>query len=214
MGVAERRERVREEVRRKILDAARELFATEGYEKVTMRGIAQAIEYSPTALYHHFEDKSALVNALCEEDFSRLLGLLMRQAPPADPVERIRQMGRAYARFGVENPNHYRFMFMTPLDFKAGHEHELSMSGQRAFGLLHQAVEEAIARGRFRSGDSLTMAQVLWSSLHGVVALLITYDPGQFPGAPAAPDLVEQVIEHGIRGFLTPSPTTKGPRGV
>src|SRR5262249_10137916 len=101
MGVVERREREREEVRKKILDAARELFATEGYERVTMRRIAEAIEYSPTALHHHFEDKSALVDALCEEDFGRLLGALQAQELPADPIERIRQMGRAYARFGL-----------------------------------------------------------------------------------------------------------------
>ncbi len=202
MGVVERREREREQVRRKILDAARDLFATEGYERVTMRGIAEAIEYSPTALYHHFADKAALVDALCEEDFAHLLGLLVQQAPPRDPVERIRRMGHAYARFGIENPNHYRFMFMTPLEFKAGHEHELSSSGQRAFGLLHDAVKQAIAAGRFRRGDALTMAQVLWAGLHGVVALLITYDPLQFPTAPAAPDLVDRVIENGIDGFL------------
>ena len=63
MGITERREREREEVRRKILDAARDLFATEGYENVTMRKIAEAIEYSPTAIYGHFEDKDDLVQA-------------------------------------------------------------------------------------------------------------------------------------------------------
>jgi AcrR family transcriptional regulator len=202
MGIAERREREREEVRRKILDAARELFATEGYERVTMRRIADAIEYSPTALYHHFEDKNALVDALCEEDFGRLLGALLTRELPSDPIEQIRQMGRAYAGFGLENPNHYRYMFMTPMEFKASHDHELSQSGERAFGLLRSAVENAIAGGRFRRGDALTIAQVLWSGLHGVVALLITYDPKQFPHGPAAPDLVDQVIDAGIRGFL------------
>lgn len=201
MGTVERREREREEVRKKILDAARDLFASEGYDKVTMRGIAEAIEYSPTTIYNHFRDKANLVNALCEEDFSRLLGLLQKQQPPDDPLDWIRQMGGAYARFGLENPNHYRFMFMTPTEFKAGHEHELSTSGQQAFGLLRLAVQKAIERGRFRPENATTMAQVLWAGLHGAVALLTTYDPEQFPTAPAAPDLIEQVIEHGIRGF-------------
>ena len=87
MGVIERREREKEEVRRKILDAARELFASEGYERVTMRRIADAIEYSPTTIYNHFEDKDDLVHALCEEDFGRLLGAPAAAPPPADPVE-------------------------------------------------------------------------------------------------------------------------------
>ena len=199
MGITERREREREAIRRKILDAARELFATEGYDRVTMRGIADAIEYSPTTIYNHFEDKDDLVSCLCDQDFARLLGVLKEQPPHADPVEWIRQMGRAYAGFGLAYPNHYRFMFMTPAKFGDGHE--LSESGQRAFGLLLDAVKGAITSGQFLNADPLPMAQVLWASLHGVVALLTTYRAEQFPQGPAAPDLIDRVIENGIRGF-------------
>jgi len=200
MGITERREREREAVRRKILDAARELFATEGYDKVTMRAIADAIEYSPTTIYNHFEDKEDLVSCLCDSDFASLLGILKEQPPHSDPVEWIRQLGRAYAGFGLAYPNHYRFMFMTPAKFEDGHE--LSESGQRAFGLLLAAVQGAIASGQFQRGDALAMAQVLWASLHGVVALLVTYKPEQFPHGPAAPDLIDRVIESGLRGFI------------
>ena len=68
MGVAERRGREREEVRHKILDAARELFMAEGAGRVTMRRIAEAIEYSPTAIYNHFQDKDTLLHSLCEDE--------------------------------------------------------------------------------------------------------------------------------------------------
>jgi AcrR family transcriptional regulator len=207
MGITERREREREEVRRKILEAARELFTTEGYEKVTMRRIAEAIEYSPTTIYNHFEDKGTLVDALCEEDFGRLLGAMSRTELPADPVEAIRQLGIAYARFGRENPNHYRYMFMTPLEQKASADHQLSPSGERAFGLLLEAVEKAVRTGRFRPVDPFPTAQVLWANLHGAVALLITYAPDKFPHGPAAPDLVERVIETGLRAFLVQTGT-------
>src|SRR4026208_1121175 len=87
MGITERREREREKVRRKILDAARELFENEGYDKVTMRRIAEAIEYSPTTIYLHFEDKDDLVRALCNEDFARLLEALSLIPPAADPID-------------------------------------------------------------------------------------------------------------------------------
>jgi AcrR family transcriptional regulator len=200
MGSAERREREREEVRRKILDAAHDLFAREGYDRVTMRRIAEAIEYSPTTIYNHFEDKDDLVQSLCDEDFARLLGALQAQPPPEDPVEQIRQLGLAYARFGTEYPNHYRFMFMTPGKFE--HVAELSESAQRAFGLLRSAVEEAIRGGAFRSGNGDAVAQVLWASLHGVVALLINLKPEHWPHAPAVPGLVELVVENSIRGFV------------
>jgi len=203
MGILERKEREREEIRRKILDTARDLFAREGYERVTMRRVADAIEYSATTIYNHFEDKDDLVDCLCKEDFSRLLGILEQQSPPTDPLEWIRQLGLAYAGFGIAHPNHYRFMFMTAGKFE--NDHKLAEPGEEAFGLLRSAVQQAVERGQFRKGDIDTMAQVLWSSIHGAVSLLITYKPEQFPHGPAAPDLVQQVIENGIRGFQAPA---------
>jgi AcrR family transcriptional regulator len=200
MGITERREREREEVRRKILDAARDLFATEGYANVTMRKIAEAIEYSPTTIYGHFEDKDDLVEALCHEDFARLLAVFDGQDVQADPLERIRMLGRGYARFAQQNPNHYRFMFMTPAKFE--HPHDLSDPGQQSFSRLLAAVEKAKAQGRLRPVDPMLVSQVLWASLHGAVSLLVTYKPEQFPCAPPPPDFVEQTCENALRGFL------------
>ena len=200
MGVAERREREREEVRTKILDAARDLFMTEGYDKVTMRRIAEAIEYSPTAIYLHFEDKDDLVRALCHEDFGRLLEALSLLPPAADPVETIRQLGRAYVGFALQNPNHFRFMFMS--DHHKDETHGPADPGWRSFGSLLEAVERAVAAGRFRPIDALTAAQVLWMNVHGIACALVTLPAEKWPHGPAAKDLVEQVIENGIRGLL------------
>ena len=114
MGLKERREREKEVVRGKILDAARELFVAEGYEAVTMRKIAQAIEYSPTAIYLHFRDKEAVINAICDTDFLQLATRFRKIAEVADPIVRLKAAGRAYADFALRHPNHYRLMFMTP----------------------------------------------------------------------------------------------------
>ena len=200
MGITERREREREEVRRKILDAARELFATEGYAHVTMRKIAEAIEYSPTAIYGHFEDKDDLVEAICHEDFARLLAVFDGQPMPPDPIDRIRLLGHGYALFAQQNPNHYRFMFMTPAKFE--HPHDVADPGQQSFKRVLAAVEDAIAQGRLRAVDPMLVSQVLWASLHGAVSLLVTYKPEQFPCAPPPADLVEQTCENALRGFL------------
>jgi len=198
MGIAERREREREEVRKKILDAARDLFAAEGYERVTMRRIAEAIEYSPTTIYLHFKDKDELVHSLCDSNFRELMGEMGAVgAQSADPVERIRHLGIGYARFGVQHPNHYRFMFLTPF----GDGHQVSEAGEQAFGLLRSLVAEAIDSGRFHDGSPEVMAQILWASLHGAVSLLITYGADKFPGQPAPPDLIERVIDNGLRSF-------------
>jgi AcrR family transcriptional regulator len=188
MGIVERREREREAVRRKILDAARELFARHGYEHVTMRALADVIEYSPTTIYHHFEDKEDLVEALCHEDFGRLFTALTAEGLPADPVERIRQMGRAYAAFAQRFPNHYQFMFMTPK--LPDHKLDPAEPGSQAFQLLRDDT------------PADTIAQVVWASLHGATALLVTYGAEKFPCVPAAPDLIEQTCENALRGWL------------
>jgi len=200
MGITERREREKEEVRKRILDAARHLFEAEGYDKVTMRRIAEAIEYSPTTIYLHFEDKDDLVRALCDEDFGRLLEALSLLPPASDPVESIRQLGRAYVGFALQNPNHFRFMFMS-----AHHKDETHGPADpawRSFGALLEAVRRAVAAGRLQPMNPLTAAQVLWMNVHGVAAALVTMPPEQWPHGPAAADLVDQVIENGIRGLL------------
>src|ERR1700747_187689 len=101
MGVKERRGREKSETRDKILDAARELFVAEGYEGVSMRKVAEKIEYSPTAIYVHFADKNELFHELCREDFARLQDAMRSPAMPTDPLERLRQIGRSYIEFGV-----------------------------------------------------------------------------------------------------------------
>ncbi|HLA78850.1 MAG TPA: TetR/AcrR family transcriptional regulator [Vicinamibacteria bacterium] len=204
MGITERREREKEEVRNKILDAARDLFAREGYEAVTMRRIAEAIEYSPTTIYNHFEDKDDLVRCLCDGDFGQLLSALQTQPVPADPVVWIRQLGLAYTRFALSFPNHYRFMFMTAPDIEVHEDHE-SFPGHLAFGVLRRAVAGAVEGGRFRAGSVDTMALHLWIALHGAISLLITMRPEHWP-VPVPPDLVEQVLENSIRGFLREPP--------
>ncbi|HEV8578431.1 MAG TPA: TetR/AcrR family transcriptional regulator [Thermoanaerobaculia bacterium] len=175
MGIKERRERERVEIREKILDAARELFATQGYEAVTMRKIAEGIEYSPTAIYFHFKDKETVLRALCEADFLALAGEFREIAKIADPVERLRATGLAYADFGLSHPNHYRLMFMTPHPYSKEEEMELHKGNpeEDAYAFLKGIVTEAIADGRLRPelDDPELVAQTMWAGMHGVISL-------------------------------------------
>lgn len=176
MGVKERREREKSETRDKILDAARELFLSEGYEGVSMRKVAEKIEYSPTAIYVHFKDKNEMFHELCREDFQRLQEAIASTEMPTDPLERLRQIGRNYIEFGVRFPNHYVFMFMTPHP-----AHELDDADREIVGnpevdsyaLLKWSVEQAIHAGCFREGvdDAELISQTLWGAVHGVISL-------------------------------------------
>jgi AcrR family transcriptional regulator len=178
LGTAERRERERHELKTRILDAARELFAEEGYDAVTMRRIAEKIEYSPTAIYFHFRDKHALMQELCDEDFGALAGKFQKIARIADPVERLRRIGQAYVAFAMSHPNHYRLMFMTPHPEAMKPEDSRLTRGnpeEDAYAFLKATVAESIASGRLRPEfrDADLVSQMVWAGTHGVVSLHI-----------------------------------------
>ena len=177
MGPKERRIREREEVRTLILDAARELFANEGYEAVTMRRIADKIEYSATAIYFHFKDKETLLNDLCQQDFYTLAQEFMAIAETPDPIARLRATGQAYVRFAMNYPNHYRLMFMTPHP-AVKHAEDLVQPGNPqsdAYAFLLQILRDAIDQGRIRPDlhDLELLGQTIWAGVHGVASLHI-----------------------------------------
>jgi AcrR family transcriptional regulator len=176
MGTVERRERERQETRTKILDAARVLFAEQGYEAVTMRKVAERVEYSPTAIYFHFKDKEALMRELCELDFAALSQQFRKIAREEDPIERLRKIGHAYAAFGLEFPNHYRLMFMTPRPPIAHSEADEAKRGnpeEDAYAFLKATVQEGLAAGRFRPElkNADLLSQTVWAGTHGAISL-------------------------------------------
>ena len=177
MGIKERREREKAEIREKILEAARELFVSEGYEAVSMRKIAEKIEYSPTAIYLHFKDKEAVMRELCETDFYTLAQEFQEIARIADPVERLTALGMAYARFGLSHPNHYRLMFMTPHPHQHDEEQLIEKGNpeEDAYAFLKWALGDVLAAGRIRPGldDIELLAQIFWAGMHGVISLQI-----------------------------------------
>jgi AcrR family transcriptional regulator len=114
LGVKERQEREREAVSRSILDAARELFVTHGYQEVSLRKIAERIEYSPAAIYGYFASKDDLFFALAEEGFRLLFsyGRDVRHTPGEDPVDTLRRMFWRYYEFSKEHPEYFALMFL------------------------------------------------------------------------------------------------------
>lgn len=178
MGVKERRKREKSETRDKILDAARELFVTEGYEGVSMRKVADRIEYSPTAIYVHFADKEELFRELCHRDYARLAEVFQSSVISTDPIERLRQIGAIYIDFGTRYPNHYKFMFMTPHPPHQPDEVDREMMGNPemdAYAFLKWAVQQAIDAGSLKEEfcDAELVSQTLWASVHGVISLHI-----------------------------------------
>ena len=206
-AATDRREREKLAIRTKILDAARELFAEQGYDAVTMRTIAERIEYTPTAIYYHFKDKDALIRELCDADYGALAEEFQKIATIANPKERLRAMGLAYAGFAFEHPNHYRLMFMT--SHPPGDMPSLERRGkpdQDAYAALlwtvSQAAEGGLLAPKYAADAELT-AQVVWGAIHGIIALEIA--KGSDPWVEWRPiqQRVDAMLELCIRGITS-----------
>ncbi|HEY1055471.1 MAG TPA: helix-turn-helix domain-containing protein, partial [Emticicia sp.] len=104
MGIIERKEREKAEMKRLIMDAARKLFIEQGFEKTSIRNIADEIEYSPGTIYLYYKDKSELLFDLHQESFQKLIEQFQRVLNIRDPFERLTTMGRYYMQYGFENP--------------------------------------------------------------------------------------------------------------
>jgi len=200
MSVADRRKREKLALRQEILTAARQLFAKEGYESVSMRRIAQKIEYSPTTIYLYFKDKRELIFELCEETFALLTKKIEKAVGhDGDPVERLKRGLRAYVDFGIQHPNHYRTTFLTPWDEEDWHKNIEDTQGMRAFQILVGAVTECVRSGAFANPDVVAISQALWGIVHGVTALQITHC--DFPWI--EPNrLIDFTIDSAVRGFM------------
>lgn len=175
-----RRERERSELKERILSTARDMFVHDGYEAVTLRRIAQAIEYSPAALYQYFKDKQDLVMTIIREDYLDLRDALLECLNLSHPVEQMVELGRRYAQWGVTHPNHYRLMLSPPPAWGSHKQNAWQQENpaieQDALYLLSVFIERAIEAGLVREEyrDVRLMAATLWAGIHGVVILEIT----------------------------------------
>jgi AcrR family transcriptional regulator len=216
MGTRERREREREALRGEILAAARDLFISEGYERVSMRRIAERIEYSPTTIYLYFRDKSEILSEICELTFARLAKSLERiEAKGLDPLEALREGCRAYVQFGLRNRHQYRLTFMVSsqsMDRGEDARYEGSM-GERAFGFLERSVARCVEAGYFREIEVTVASQVVWVSIHGLTSLLITLDEDDFPWVEKK-RLIEETLETLRRGLMKEEVIGDGITGV
>ena len=200
MGVAERRARHRTSLRRDILDAASRLFVEAGYDRVTMRLVAERIEYSPTTIYLYFKDKAELFDAVCEESFSQLAaGLEQLRTAGLTPVGCLRAELKLYVDFGVAHPDHYAVTLLRGPRSSPAVEAPV---GGRAFDLLHEAVRACVESGDIRTPDSDVTARALWASVHGLTAFFVA-SRGISLVAQAA--LVDHTIDVLIAGLAMPA---------
>jgi AcrR family transcriptional regulator len=187
-------------LREEIMRATEKLMLkTNDVDSISIRSIANAVRVTPPSIYIHFSSKEDLILAVCERQFEVFDARLAEASDGVtDPVEALSAMGRAYVMFGLEHPEQYRFLFMSPKPQWA--VRDVGAKDLSGFGRLVELVERCIAAGAFAPADAFTIACGLWTAVHGVTSLLIA-NPG-FPWPPID-DLVEQGIDVHCRGLRT-----------
>ncbi len=178
MGTQERRTRAKDQLRKKILDAATALFVDEGYEHVSMRKIAERIEYAPSTIYLHFRDKVDLVANICIGAFTeldrRLDSIIGRRLPP---METLRLCLRQYVQFGLDHPAYYIFVFCTPAsafkDIDAASFESVNGCAMGSFQRLRTSLQACMEAGAIPPGDVESLAQSTWLLTHGVTSGLV-----------------------------------------
>ncbi len=174
-----RRERERTAMAAKIMSAARKMFVSDGYEAVTLRKVATAIEYSPAAIYQYFKDKESLVRAIIKADSQDLREYVVNCLEVEDPIDRLDEMARRYVNWAIEHPNHYRLMLVPPPVWAKQQdlpEAERAPMEQEALFALNAIVKEAIDLGILKEKytNSTLVAATLWAGIHGTLLLEIT----------------------------------------
>jgi AcrR family transcriptional regulator len=197
MGVLERRAREKEALRSRILDATSSLILEEGFENLSIRRIAERIEYSPATIYLYFKDKAELVAAICEEAFGEMLETIGEAAASTpDPIEGLRRGLRAYIDFGIHHPTHYLIVFGTATPHDPKNVSETNDLGMQTYDLLRRGLQACIDAGAIPPSDIETASRVTWMAIHGITTMAIMDLDAKCSGF--APLDREQLIESGL----------------
>lgn len=172
MGITERKVRAKEELRQTIIDAAMEIFVKEGYEKTSIRNIADSIEYSPGTIYLHFKDKDELLFAVHEVAFTKFFQEMAPLLLVPSPRERLLQMGEIYIRFAYDNPELYGLMFMDKAPMNCLENTDGAwVSGQLTLNLLRTTIEQCFESKNLTEVEIDVYTMAIWSYVHGLTSL-------------------------------------------
>jgi AcrR family transcriptional regulator len=194
MPLTERRTRRRLALRESIVEAAHAILRDEGLGALTMRRIADAVDYAPASLYAHFANREALLTELCRQGMASLrLALEEAIAGVREPRARLVALARGYVRYALERPETFRLMFMengalTKQIFEAVGDDD----GLRALGLIGSALGELRACGAIRKSASVPrLTDLVWTFVHGIATLRL--------GCPSMPSTADaDLIATGI----------------
>lgn len=196
MGIAERRLRQKEEVRAAILKSAWEIVEKEGWQALSIRKIADAIEYSVPVIYDHFANKEAILLEFTKRGFCRLNEMLLKESNRhSDPEHRIKALAYAYWEFAFNNKEYYRLMYGLgiPTCETVGKIPELKSFTE----LIITPIKELITQSSSPETDAFLKLHTFWSMLHGLISI------NMMDGQSKKDELNEMILKDMITGFIS-----------
>jgi len=196
MGTTERKQRQKEEVYESILTAAWKLVKEDGWQGLSIRKIAEAIEYSIPVIYDHFENKEAILTEFTRQGF-RLLNqsLVSHGKPLSDPAQQLREVTFAYWDFAFQNPEFYQLMYGMGMP---SCETVNEMKEVKALAeTLRNTVNNLYPPGKIDEGESFVKMKSFWSMLHGLVSIHMMAREKE------KPDINDAVLNESVNNFLS-----------
>jgi AcrR family transcriptional regulator len=195
MGIAERRLRQKEEVRSKILVTAWQMVKEDGWQSLSIRKIADAIEYSVPVIYDHFENKEAILLEFGKEGFGLLIKKMQQAKKKSeDPGEQLRLMADAYWNFAFRNKEYYQLMFGLGIECC---ETDKCIPEESAFrNLVMEPINAILIKNKKKSVNACLKYHTFWSVMHGLIAIkMMSYTE-------IADELNKMVLDDAIEGFI------------
>lgn len=160
------------QMRQRIINAAVQLFEKGGAGAVSMRKIAERIEYSPAAIYLYFKGKDDILRALVGKGFEALHARMLPATGEQETKQRLMALCRAYLDFASAEREYYQLMFSAPeTRFPDPAQADEGKPAHQAYLLMREAVEECIRSGAISADDPRSATLGVWSALHGLASL-------------------------------------------
>ena len=193
-----------EQTREDILAAAEALLLSTGSEEeVSIRAVADAVGVTAPSIYRHFPDKAHLIFEVCAREFDRMaeeVADVLAADPDAPATEQLKAAGRAYAEFGLANPEHYRIMFMGHADHTPEMYDQEQVLETGSFGMVVALAQQAIDDGLLRPEltDAPMVAHTLWAGVHGLVSIAVAKPAMPAPDVHVRLEALLDVLTRGI----------------
>ncbi len=179
MSINERKAREKEELRNKILSAVYDLISRGGFEKLSMRKIAEVIEYSPSTIYRFFKNKNELLGSITDKTYADLSSKFnkLKLDETSDKLEMLKMVIREYIQFCLARPNIYKlYIFLCKLDVRDGGMIEvIGDNSYRIFSSWQILLDKLIKEGKLKYTSPISLLLLIWHTTDGFIANRINH---------------------------------------